>query len=69
MDIASGTRMADDVLINKAATIERCVARARQEYNANPEGFDLDDLLRFSRMMLSLLIPPQTQPPSSHELI
>lgn len=26
--------MADDVLINKAATIERCVARAREEYAA-----------------------------------
>ena len=31
--------MADDVLINKAATIERCVARAREEYAADPEGF------------------------------
>lgn len=31
--------MADDVLINKAATIERCVARARQEYAADPAGF------------------------------
>jgi uncharacterized protein YutE (UPF0331/DUF86 family) len=31
--------MADDVLINKAASIERCVARAREEYQADPEGF------------------------------
>lgn len=31
--------MADDVLINKAATIERCVARAREEYAADPAGF------------------------------
>jgi uncharacterized protein YutE (UPF0331/DUF86 family) len=31
--------MVDDVLINKAATIERCVARAREEYQADPEGF------------------------------
>lgn len=31
--------MADDVLINKAAAIERCVARAREEYQADPEGF------------------------------
>ncbi len=31
--------MADDVLINKAATIERCVARAREEYMADPMGF------------------------------
>lgn len=31
--------MADDVLINKAATIERCVRRAREEYAADPVGF------------------------------
>ncbi len=34
--------MVDDVLINKAATIERCVARAREEYEANPGGFATD---------------------------
>jgi uncharacterized protein YutE (UPF0331/DUF86 family) len=34
--------MGDDVLINKAAIIERCVARAREEYAANPEGFEED---------------------------
>ena len=34
--------MADDVLLNKAATIERCVARAREEYAANPTGFATD---------------------------
>lgn len=31
--------MADDVLLNKAAAIERCVARAREEYAADPDGF------------------------------
>ena len=31
--------MVDDVLVNKAATIERCVARAREEYNADPASF------------------------------
>lgn len=31
--------MADDVLINKSAVIERCVARAREEYAANPATF------------------------------
>lgn len=31
--------MADDVLLNKAATIERCVARAREEYAADPASF------------------------------
>lgn len=34
--------MVDDVLINKAATIERCVARAREEYAADPAGFATD---------------------------
>ena len=34
--------MADDVLINKAAVIERCVARAREEYAVNPATFDTD---------------------------
>ncbi|MFT4242667.1 MAG: DUF86 domain-containing protein [Acidovorax sp.] len=34
--------MADDVLINKAATIERCVARAREEYFREPASFATD---------------------------
>jgi uncharacterized protein YutE (UPF0331/DUF86 family) len=34
--------MIDDVLINKAATIERAVARAKEEYDANPGGFAED---------------------------
>ncbi|AZN35070.1 type VII toxin-antitoxin system HepT family RNase toxin [Iodobacter ciconiae] len=34
--------MADDVLINKAATIERCVARAREEYDKDPSSFAID---------------------------
>ena len=34
--------MADDVLINKAATIERCVARAREEYFRAPASFATD---------------------------
>lgn len=29
----------DDVLLNKADTIERCVARVREEYEAEPESF------------------------------
>ena len=31
--------MVDDILVNKAATIERSVARAREEYNADPASF------------------------------
>ena len=34
--------MADDVLLNKAATIERCVARAREEYAAAGNNFATD---------------------------
>lgn len=34
--------MADDVLLNKAATIERCVGRAREEYLKNPTTFASD---------------------------
>lgn len=34
--------MADDVLINKAATIERCVARAREEYARDTTTFGTD---------------------------
>jgi uncharacterized protein YutE (UPF0331/DUF86 family) len=37
-----GGFMVDDVLINKAATIERCVARARDEYFRNPGDFATD---------------------------
>ncbi|MDR3412549.1 MAG: DUF86 domain-containing protein [Formivibrio sp.] len=34
--------MHDDVLVNKAASIERCVARAREEYNKDPSTFASD---------------------------
>lgn len=34
--------MVDEVLINKAATIERCVARAREEYSRDPGTFAND---------------------------
>src|SRR5437868_3363882 len=34
--------MADDVLLNKAATIERCVARALEEYQRGAASFATD---------------------------
>lgn len=34
--------MVDDVLLNKVATIERCVGRAREEYAAAGAGFGTD---------------------------
>lgn len=34
--------MADDVILNKAAVIERCVARAREEYERDKQDFARD---------------------------
>lgn len=34
--------MADDVLINKSATVERCVGGARYEYARDPASFETD---------------------------
>ena len=34
--------MVDDVLLNKAASIERCVKRAREEYERDPSSFAQD---------------------------
>lgn len=34
--------MLDDVLVNKAATVERCVARAREEFDREPATFATD---------------------------
>ena len=34
--------MVDDVLLNRAAVIERCVARAREEFAKDPSTFALD---------------------------
>lgn len=35
-------RGSDDIIINKVATIERCVARAREEYVKDPATFATD---------------------------
>src|ERR1051325_8560483 len=35
-------RSSDDIIINKVATIERCVARAREEYAKDPATFATD---------------------------
>lgn len=37
-----GVFMVDDVLLNKAAAVERCVARVRQEYEKDPSTFGAD---------------------------
>lgn len=46
--------MADDVIINKAAVIERCVARARAEYERDKQGF-AQDLTRQDAAVLNIL--------------
>lgn len=43
--------MVDDVLMNKAAMIERCVARAREEYFSDPSSFATN----FSRQDAAIL--------------
>lgn len=45
--------MVDDVVLNKAAAIERCVARVREEYG-DGAGFD-DDVRRQDALVLNLL--------------
>jgi uncharacterized protein YutE (UPF0331/DUF86 family) len=45
--------MADDVVLNKAATIERCVARAREEYARDPSGF-VHDVTRQDAAILNV---------------
>ena len=34
--------MVDDTLLNKASTIQRCVARIREEYDEDPATFSVD---------------------------
>jgi uncharacterized protein YutE (UPF0331/DUF86 family) len=43
----------DDVILNKVATIERCVARAREEYAKNPATF-ADDHTRQDAAILNI---------------
>ncbi len=45
--------MVDDVLVNKTATIERCVARAREEYGKDPDTF-ADDYTRQDAAILNI---------------
>ena len=45
--------MADDVLLNKAASIERGVRRAREEYECAPASF-AEDLTRQDAAILNI---------------
>lgn len=46
--------MPDDVRLNKAATIERCLARVREEYGGGGEGL-ATDVRRQDALVLNLL--------------
>lgn len=43
----------DDVIVNKTATIERCVARVREVYDDNPNNLT-QDLLRQDSIVLNM---------------
>lgn len=45
--------MNDDIVINKTATIERCVQRVREEYDDDPSHL-FDDITRQDAMILNL---------------
>jgi len=45
--------MADDVILNKAAIIERCVARVRQEHGGDPRNL-AENLTRQDSIILNL---------------
>lgn len=45
--------MADDVVLNKAAIIERCIARVREEYAGDPRNLT-DNLTRQDSIILNL---------------
>jgi hypothetical protein len=42
--LVEGASMSNDVVVNKAATIERCLKRVREEYDVlKTNGFQIED--------------------------
>ncbi len=60
--------MANDVIINKAATIEKCVARAREEYNKEAASF-ADDFTRQDAAILNIQRACEASLDMGHHLI
>ncbi|MBF0262882.1 MAG: DUF86 domain-containing protein [Magnetococcales bacterium] len=60
--------MADDVLLNKAAIIERCVCRAREEYAKDPLAFP-EDFTRQDAAILNIQRACQAAMDMGHHLI
>ena len=51
--------MADDVLLNKAASIERCLSRIDEEYRGHEQEFEIN-FTRQDALMLNLLRASET---------
>lgn len=60
--------MVDDVLINKAASIERCIARVRQEYDKGADTF-ATDLTRQDAAILNIQRACEAALDMGHHLI
>ncbi|HCH24537.1 MAG TPA: hypothetical protein DE179_09620 [Oceanospirillaceae bacterium] len=60
--------MHDDLLINKAATIEKCVARALEEYNFEPSTF-ATNFTRQDAAILNILRACEAALDMGHRLI
>ncbi len=60
--------MADDLLLNKAATIERCVRRAREEYTRDVASFG-SDLTRQDAAILNIQRACEAALDMGHHLI
>lgn len=60
--------MVDDVVLNKAVSIERCVARARDEYFKDPAGF-AEDFTRQDSAILNIQRACEAALDEGHHLV
>lgn len=56
----------NDIVINKIQSIQRCIERAREEYNSNPEGFDTDHTAQDAALLNVLRACEQTMDLANH---
>lgn len=60
--------MADDVLLNKAASIERCLKRIDEEYRGHEQEFEIN-FTRQDALMLNLLCASETSIDAAMHLV
>ena len=60
--------MADDVLLNKAASIERCLSRIDEEYRGHEQEFEIN-FTRQDALMLNLLRASETSIDAAMHLV